>query len=154
MKLVISKGEFDKRKWEIEHGVKVSAGSSTTTERLDDLDKTFEVLDPKIKNKDNRWDTYSTKNFSKDPAKREVQMNEFIYYFCGYLQYYDQVVRGGFIDHSLYLDWDSKPGHVVVYIDPMPVRKVLEPEFSLSGTTTTAGSSDPVSPKPPPPPYH
>ena len=153
MRLVISKVEFDKKKWEIEKGVTVARASRTKNDRIDELKRTFVVLDPKIKNEDHKWDTYSTKNFSNDPDKLKEEQNSFKYYFCGYLQYYDQVVRGGFVDHSLYLDWDSESGKVVVYIDPMPVKKVLEPEFSLSGTTTTVGSSDPVPPKAPPPPY-
>lgn len=150
MKLAISQEEFYKKRNEKEKELKKSPNKLTAsykdlTEFDNELNKCYKAY-PKledIEKEENLWDTYDAKNFD---AK---QKESFKFYFCGYLQYYDEITRNNCIDHTLHFKWDEKKGQVHVYICPRP-RKVHEnPE-----TCPPAGhSSDPIPPKAPPPPY-
>jgi len=105
--------------------------------------KDQQELKKQLENDENEWNTYEADNFN------DQQKKEFEFYFCGWLQYYDEISRNGGIDHTLYFKWSSYD--VVVYISPAPgnsLKPITGPP--AAGSTLT---SDPKSPSAPPPPY-
>ena len=116
-------------------------------------------------------DLYLWEEYDVAPGKKEA----FEAYCMGYLQFYEEHVRGGFKEYNIYFDWDEDGRHVRVYLDPPPKKKprpnfkdVPEKVFgqttgkgAISGATqnspapppaSTATVSDPPPPKQPPPP--
>jgi len=149
MRLVIPKKDFDEKLHEDSHTESASENGNGVQNYVKGA---YAAENSHIKKPENRWQSYSTANFSKKKDEFEREKDSFIHYFCGYLEYYDQVVRSGFINHSIYFDWDSEKDKVTVYIDPKPVTKVEQPELTLTATAPSGGS-DPIPPKTPPPPY-
>jgi len=99
-----------------------------------------------IEKEENVWEVYDgIDNLSKD------RKDEIVFFFRGYLQYYDQVTRNNAINHLLHFRFEEKKGRVIVYICPKPARVYNKPETCPPGTASF--SSDPVPPKAPPPPY-
>lgn len=152
MKLVISDEEYANKvaKLKKTSATKGSAAEIMSNSAIEQLNNTYIPYYPGIDDPENKWGAYEAKGLSK------AEKASFVYYFCGYLQYYDYVVRGNFINHALYFHWNDKEGEVVVYIDPKPVREIIKPSIGEAALTAQQGSgvsSDPVAPKSPPPPY-
>src|SRR4051812_35055161 len=87
---------------------------------------------------ENQWADFPAPGFSQG------QRNELEFYFCGWLQYYDEIIRSNGIDHKIHFEWNDLK--VVVYLYPAPGRTPLSP---LTGPPSA--TSDPKSPTPPPP---
>jgi hypothetical protein len=90
---------------------------------------------------ENTWDVYSAAPYSSQDKRNELE-----FYLCGWLQYYDEIIRSYGVDHKIHFEWSDT--EVVVYIFPAPGRTPLSP---LTGPPST--TSDPKSPTAPPPPY-
>ncbi len=103
--------------------------------------KDQQELEKQLEVSENEWGTYEAYNFN------DQQKNEFEFYFCGWLQYYDEISRNGGIDHTLYFKWSNTD--VVVYISPAPGNS-LNP---ITAPPATSSTSDPKAPSAPPPPY-
>lgn len=71
----------------------------------------------------------------------------------GYLSFYDDRVRGGVVDHAIYLKWEKKdkvsPDHpnvaevydsVTIFLHPKPLIKVHDP-LSLSASMAQSGAT-------------
>jgi hypothetical protein len=152
MKLAITEADFNKKRNKQEKilssGRPSKKGASYMrllndfTNELKKCYKPYKSL-KEIEKEENLWDTYPVQDFS--PAKKE----SFTFYFCGWLQYYDEIVRNNAIDHTLHFKWDKGKGEVEVYICPRPRKVHEDPETC----PPASNSSDPIPPKAPPPPY-
>jgi len=112
----------------------------------DDVKKAYKVYNNDAERRkelvkaENTWDVYPAPNFKPE------QRYELEFYLCGWLQYYDEIIRSNGVDHAIYFEWSSQ--NVVVYLYPAPGRTPLSPPYGPPSQT-----SDPKSPTPPPPPY-
>jgi hypothetical protein len=110
-----------------------------------DIQKAYKVynndaeLRKELVSSKNEWGVYEAYDF------KDEQKNELEFYFCGWLQYYDEISRNNGIDHKIHFEWSDHD--VVVYIYPAPGSS-LNPITAPPATT-----SDPKSPTAPPPPY-
>lgn len=104
-----------------------------------------EQLEKLLEKRRNMWDRYSPAAFHVKSFKDFTiqQKTSFEFYLCGWLQYYDQVVRNNRIDHTIHFKWTDQ--EVFIYIYPPPAKKMIT---GLPANRT----SDPQSPKIPPPP--
>ena len=120
----------------------------------------------KMKDEDNLW-------FEKDDFIMEFDACQKIIveaYYCGFLDYYDEHVRGGLVEHDIHFDWSVKDGksYLKVYLWPAPVREKpdslirskvdelkavesAEPQGSSLAPPPDSATSDP--PPPPNPPH-
>jgi hypothetical protein len=125
----------------------------------------------KIKHEDNVW---FEKDFVSLDASQKIVVES---YYCGYLDYYDQEVRSGLVDHDIHFEWSLRDGgsYLKVYIWPAPVRRAtVKSEAALRGpfsikkfeglvggeaivpkdssfpSPPTGGTTDPPDPKSPP----
>jgi hypothetical protein len=103
----------------------------------DDDELKKQLVDP-----NNQWAVYPNQYYSPE------QKNEVEFYLCGWLQYYDEIIRGNSVDHYIHFQWSDK--NVEVYTYPAPDRTPLSPKKVGTPPSTT---SDPKSPTAPPPPY-
>jgi hypothetical protein len=148
MKLAVSHEEW--KKLADEKKERLMSGTSTGLSEQDsdklvtnELSKRYKQVNLSELEEDKYiWDTYPIEVEYNDAEK-----TSFKFFFCGYLQYYDQITRNGAIDHVLHFKWEKNL--VTVYICPRPRRIDECPETCPPATL----SSDPVPPKAPPPPY-
>jgi hypothetical protein len=102
----------------------------------DELKKTLE-------NDDNLWAVHTLANsFGK------VQRQRYEDFCCGFLAFYDEIVRGGLTDHTIYFVWCEKGTEIKMYLYPPPKKRDIEINIIPPGAAT----SDPPKPPPPPPP--
>jgi hypothetical protein len=155
MKLLISKRELSDKK---KKATRVAPGSKAqpkmSKKQFNDFAK--KAFNPRFKEiqdianffrkrPENRWGIYK----GVVSANGETQDNEktqFECYCCGWLQYYDEIVRKECTDHSIWFDWNGTG--CTIYLDPRP-RNLKDAKSSLPGSF----SSDPTNPTAPPPPY-
>ena len=78
----------------------------------------------------------------------KVQRQRYEDFCCGFLAFYDTVVRGGLTDHTLYFIWGEKGADIKMYINPAPRKG----SFSIDIVPPGMATSDPPAPPPPPPP--
>jgi hypothetical protein len=109
---------------------------------------------------DNRWDGPLTFGFDRNFLKCQKLAVE--YYYCGFLQYYDYIVRSDMMDHVVYFKWVDKEeenrvsSQLTIYIWPAPIRKKIsavtpeEPKGNKEGSTTVPDKAQ-LSPLAPPP---
>ena len=98
-----------------------------------------------VKKPANRWGTYKGV-ISVDKTTQADERTQFECYCCGWLQYYDEIVRKESTDHTIWFDWNGS--NCSIYLYPRP-RTAKDAKNSLPAGRTT----DPTNPTAPPPPY-
>lgn len=154
-KRAMSKTQDPKKQKEIEHefhGLAKKMFKDLNGDNFANLDKYIEAYNEFVKEvktpPDNKHPNFEWTKYTYDELldnNNPVQRQKFQSYCCGWLRYYDDIVRNGAVDHTIYFDWQGD--QVVVYICPPPGSS-KKAESCPPGDST----SDPQPPTAPPPP--
>ena len=126
--------------------------------------KAIHFVTPNQSSTEAGWGEWKTYKLSEGAIKDKAQKISYECYCCGFLSYYDDIVRNGMVNHQIYFKWSGFE-KVVVYINPAPKRakqiskkksghKKLQMESmnSIGDNEVTAHGIDPQPPPTPPPP--
>jgi hypothetical protein len=105
-----------------------------------------------------RFDTGGYGGYKKDIVK--CQKSAIEYYYCGFLQYYDTIVRSNMTEHFVYFKWvDEKPigtkvsSDLTIYIYPPPIKvkeavAALQLKLRGKGPVPETAQLSPLAPPP------
>lgn len=148
MKRAITADDLDKKRKEAiktHKGLTTKGFDNTTGKAFNPNFKTLQDIKDLLQKPENRWGNYMGV-VTTDKKRQKDERTQFECYFCGWLEYYDEIVRNRCADHTIWFDWEGT--NCTVYLYPRPRRRK-----DAKSSLPEASLGDPTNPKVPPPPY-